>query len=54
MIGTPMDSVTNISVQGLPTTTLNALTTAINNHMTPSQQITTKRKELLSGHTAKV
>ena len=42
-----MDSVTNISVQGLPTTTLNALTTAINNHMTSSQQITTKRKRVV-------
>ena len=42
-----MDSVTNISVQGLPTTTLNALTTAINNHMTSSQLITTKRKRVV-------
>ena len=47
IIGTSMDSVTNISVQGLPTTTLNALTTAINNRMTSSQQITIKRKRVV-------
>ena len=42
-----IDSVTNISVQALPTTvttTLNALITANNNHMTSSQQITNRRK----------
>ena len=33
-----MDSVTNIPVQDLPTTTLNTLTTAIHNHMISSQQ----------------
>ena len=45
IIDTSVDSVTNISVQDLPTTsttTLNALTAAINNHMTSSQQITNK------------
>ena len=50
IIDTSMDSVTNTSVQGLPTastTTLNALTTAINNHMTSSQQISNKRKRVV-------
>ena len=47
IIDISMDSVTNIPVQDLPTTTLNAVTTAINNHITSSQQITNKRKRVV-------
>ena len=47
IIDTSIDSVTNISVQDPPTTTLNALTTSINNHVTTSQQITNKRKRVV-------
>ena len=50
IIDTSMDSVTNIPVQNGPTTTsnaLNALTTAINNHMTSSQQMTNKTRRVV-------
>ena len=54
IIDTCMDSVTNLSLSTTTWNALNALTTAINNHMTSSQQKPANGNELLNDHMAKI